>query len=143
LDIGQDKLKHLSVDSIVQGLAVCTRTASPSGFTLIEDAFSSNERNFRPEEVEKHLSYLGIDKVWQKLARENTMQTALGSANQSVVEQRARQTLTTAMQRRNDIVHRGKSYYTPSQSEVGDCTVFLSTLVVSLAEIMYKRLNTL
>jgi hypothetical protein len=141
LDVGRDKLKHLSHDAIVKSLASCVKPAKSKKFHLLGEAFSYHERNFWPEEIERCLQYLGIDKVWQKVSREPDLQSSLGTRNDNHTEQVAREKLKGFLQRRNDIVHRGKSYFTPSQSEVIELTSFFKALVKNLAQVMENQFS--
>jgi hypothetical protein len=136
-NIKQDKFKHLTVTAIVASLASTTRNSS---YNLIGDAFSDNQWNFGPSTIDGILDRrLGIPKIWQKLARETELQTAVRTKNLATVEQLAKARLSNLLQRRNDTIHRGKSYYTPSESEVRDCIQFLKPLVMSLAEVLEKQ----
>lgn len=136
LDIGRDKFKHLRPETIINSIASCVKPSKPKGYHLVGEAFSYNEKNFWPEEIERCLLNLGIEKVWQKISREPDMQRSLGTGNANHTEQVAKEKLRLFLQRRNDIVHRGKSYYTPSQSEVIELTSFLKVLVTNLAAVM-------
>lgn len=139
-NIGHDRFKHLTVDVIVHSLANTTKNVC----NLVGDAFSDCDCNFWPETIEKILcKRLGILKVWQKLAREEALQAALGITNPETVEQVSRVQLSTLLHRRNDTIHRGKSYYTPSESEVRDCIHFLKPLVSSLADVMHRQCEAL
>jgi hypothetical protein len=107
---------------------------------LIGDAFSDNSKNFWPETIDEMFrTRIGIDKVWQKLSRENALQVALGTTVPATVEQIARRRLSELLDRRNDIIHRGKTYYAPSETEVRECALFFKALVMNLSEIMENQ----
>src|SRR6266852_1986891 len=103
---------------------------------MLGEAFSDNERNFWPYEIESDFKRIGIEKIWQKLSRESNMQDAFGTSKEIATEQHAKSKLDELLQRRNDIIHRGKTYYTPSESEVRDCATFFKLLITNLAEVM-------
>jgi pyrroloquinoline quinone (PQQ) biosynthesis protein C len=112
--------------------------------TLLGEAFSDNERNFWPDDIENCFKErLGIEKIWKKLSRESQLQSALGTSNESMAEQLARKRLNELLERRNDIIHRGRSYYTASQSEVRQYVTFAKNLVEVLAEVMEKQLTAI
>jgi hypothetical protein len=107
---------------------------------LIGDAFSDNSVNFWPETIDEMFrTRIGIEKIWQKLSRENGLQTALGTTVPATAEQVARRKLSALLHRRNDIIHRGKTYYAPSETEVRECALFFKALVANLSEIMEKH----
>lgn len=140
LNIKQDKLKHLTKDTIVNSLASCIKPSKKTGYIIIGEAFSDNERNFWPSEVEGFFKRIGIEKIWQKLSHEPSLQSALGTINDMGTEQRSRLKLEEILQRRNDIIHRGKTYYTPSETEARECAVFFKYLITNIAEVMEKQI---
>jgi hypothetical protein len=138
LNISQDKYRHLTKDQIVKSLASCQRV---KGYTLVGEAFSDTRRNFRPKVIEEVLSIrLGLPKVWQKLSREKALQTAVGTSDLATAERALKDKLEKIIQRRNDIIHRGRSYFAPSDSEVRDCSNFLKALVSGLSSVMVNHL---
>ena len=74
------------------------------------------------------------------MSREVDFQSALGARDAIGTEQRAKRKLDELLKRRNDVVHRGKSYYTPSESEIRESIVFFKSLIINLAEIMEKHI---
>jgi hypothetical protein len=138
LNIKQDKFNHLTKDAIVNSLSSCSKTI---GYTLLGEPFSDNPRNFRADYLEEILTCrIGIEKIWQKVSRETDMHVIIGSTDPSTAERVAREKLNIALQRRNDLVHRGRSYYSPSASEVKECVSFLNVLVATLGNIMIRHL---
>ncbi len=141
LALKKDKYGHLTSSGIVNSLASTTRNTA---YTLVGDAFSQSDWNYRPAIIDDLFSKrLGITKIWQKLSRNAVLQSALRTTNPSTVEQIARSRLENHLQRRNDTIHRGKSYYSPAESEVRDCVSFLKLLTSSLAQIMEQQWNAL
>jgi len=139
LSIAQDKFAHLTKEQIVRSLASCLKTKN---YGLIGEAFSDNQRNFRPEVLEETLSIrIGLSKIWQKLSRDAALQAMVGTTEPSTVERQLRDKLSKIMQRRNDIIHRGRSYFTPSATEVRDSAHFLKALALGLALIMEHYLD--
>ncbi len=145
ININQEKFKHLSSDVILKALSTCVRPSKTSpSYTLLVEAFSNNERNFQPVFLEDVFRVrLGLDKVWHKAAYEKTLSEYLGSPHHDTTERVAKERLTSAMQRRNDIIHRGRAYYTPGQSEVKECALFFAALISALAAVLSKHLDTL
>lgn len=139
LGINQGKFAHLTKDQIVQSLASCLKTKN---YNLVGEAFSDNQKNFRPEVVEETLSIrIGLSKIWQKLSRDVTLQAFVGTTELSTIERQIRDRLDKIMRRRNDIIHRGRSYYTPSESEVRGSASFLKLLVHGLASVIKHYLD--
>jgi len=140
-NIKQDKFKNLTIPNIVSSLASTTKN---SKYNLIGEAFSDNQYNFNPILIDDVFSKrLGIIKIWQKLGREAGFQTAMRTKNPATVEQAAKGKLSTFLQRRNDTIHRGKSYYTPSESEVRNSIRFLKSFIENLAAVMEKQCSAL
>lgn len=139
LGIKQDKFSHLTKEQIVISLASSLKTKN---YGLIGEVFSDNQRNFWPETVDETLSRrLGLTKIWQKLSRDRNLQTMIGTTELSTMERQLRDRLAKIMQRRNDIIHRGRSYFTPSDTEVRDAACFLKALVSSLGSHMQQYLD--
>jgi|GEM_PF-5308345 len=140
VNLSQDKFKHLTQDGIHRSLANCLGSPSKP-YTLIGDAFAHNKRNFWPGEVEGHFNErLGIPKVWQKLSRDGQFQMSLGTLTAAATETVAKSKLDALLNRRNDIVHRGKSYYTASDSEVRAAAVYCTELIRALADVLVNQL---
>jgi hypothetical protein len=140
LNLDQDKFRHLTKDHIMHSISSCINPSKSKGYSILGEAFSDNERNFWPSEIESYFKRIGIEKIWQKLSRESNIQDALGTRNDMATEQRAKSKLNELLQRRNDIIHRGKTYYTPSESEVRDCATFFKILIINLAEVMESQI---
>lgn len=131
LNIGMDKFSHLTKDQIVRSLASCVKVR---GFSLLGEPFSDNHMNFRPGVVEDTLAKrIGLRKIWQKLSRAGALQGMVGTTELSTVERQLRDKLECIMQRRNDIIHRGRRYYVPSDTEVREAAAYLKALVTELA----------
>ncbi len=144
LNIHQDKFKHLTQDIVLQNLASCVHYSPKKPYRLTLEAFSDNERNFKPDIIEEMFKIrLGIDKVWQKLSRENNLISHLGTQNSQLIEKLGRERLKEIMNRRNEIIHRGKDYYTPGESEIKECANFFKVLILSFANMLEKHLNAL
>lgn len=137
LNIKHGRFKHLTTDDVIRGLAGAFRNRSEH---VLPDVFSFNERNLKPDVIEECFNRIAIEKIWQKLSRESAVQTQVGTNTRALAEDLAKRKLGGLMDRRNDIIHRGKSYYTSSLSEVRDSVTYLNTLVTSLAEIMERSL---
>jgi hypothetical protein len=140
LNIQQVKFSHLTVNDVVTSLASSARNVSAG---ILPDAFSYNDNNFKPSVVEDCFNRIAINKIWQKLSREGDLQTNLGTSNRSTTEEIAKIRLQTVIDRRNSIIHRGKTSYTSSRSEVLDSVDYLNQLVKCLAAIMERNLAAL
>jgi hypothetical protein len=138
LNLKQDKFKHLTKDAIFRSIASCQKVRN---YALIGEAFSDHQRNLWPQELEEILNVrLGLPKVWQKISREVDMQSFIGTADPGTTERVAKSKLDLLLQRRNDIIHRGRSYYSPSDSEVIDCAKYLKVLISCFYLILEKHL---
>lgn len=135
-----EKFRHLSQDGVVRSLADCSKNKSGK---ILGEAFSYSERNFWPDEVENCLRRIAIEKIWQKASRDSSFQLAMGTTNPEKAEQVGRLKLTDALSKRNHIIHRGRMYYTPSDSEVRDCVGFMRILILTLAGVMERSLAAL
>lgn len=141
LNITQDKYAHLTKDAIVRSLASCQKI---KGYSLLGEAFSDNSKNFWPAVIEEILSKrMGLSKVWQKISRQSGIQSFVGTGELSTVERQSKDRLEKLMQRRNDVIHRGRSYFAPSDTEVRDASKFLSVLIDSLAQVMKSHLDSI
>ena len=141
LRLSTDKFSHLTQDAIVRSLADTSKNRSHG---LVCEAFSEHERNFGPDEVDKCFhKRLGIRKVWQKLARDAPFQSAIGTTVSERAEQIARMKLEDLLTKRNNVIHRGRTYYSPSESEVRESVEFLKALIGSTGEIMEACLTAL
>ena len=124
----------------MRSLADCIKNKSEK---ILGEAFSDNERNFWPDEVENCLKRIAIEKIWQKVSRDSAFQLAMGTTNPEIAEQVVRLKLKDALTKRNNIIHRGRLYYTPSESEVRECVEFFRALIMTFAEVMEKSLASL
>jgi hypothetical protein len=135
LRIQEEQFRHLTVVGLVGNLASCLSPSSKSSYKLTPESYSYNDRNFWAGEIERLLSErLGLSKIWQKLSRHPGLVAWSGAAHPSTVENLCRQELDSCMARRNAIVHRGRSYFTPGASEVVECAEFLTVLIEGIAE---------
>jgi hypothetical protein len=141
LGIDQDKFSHLTKDQILKSLASCVKIKN---YNLIGEAFSDNQRNFWPNVIEDTLSKrIGLSKIWQKLSRDASLQTFVGATEPATVERQLRDKLNNIIQRRNDVIHRGRSYFTPSETEVRDGSNFMKILIYSMASTMKHYFNSI
>jgi hypothetical protein len=143
LHLGEERFKHLTVNALIGNLASCLDSSKSGVYKLTPEAYSYNERNFRANEIDNVLAErLGLKKIWQKLARRPKLVSWSGASHPDTVENLARRTLDTCIGRRNAIIHRGRSYYTPGPSEVIECAKFFAILIECTGEVMtdYKAL---
>jgi len=137
LHLGEERFKHLTVDALIGNLASCLDASKTGVYKLTPEAYSYNERNFRASEIDNVLTErLGLKKIWQKLARRPKLISWSGASHPDTVENLARRTLDTCIGRRNAIIHRGRSYYTPGPSEVIECARYLAILIECTGEVM-------
>ncbi len=141
LDIKQDKFSHLTKEQLVRSLASSLKNRE---YNLLGEVFSYNQINFWPEIVEDTLSKrLGLLKIWQKLSRDTTLQGIIGTTVLATVERQLKEKLGKIMQKRNDIIHRGRNYCTSSDSEVREAAKILKGIVDALAKLMEQYLDSL
>lgn len=138
-----DKFKHLTADDIVKALASCFNSSPTSPYRLQPEAFSDNDRNFKPAVIEEQFDHIGVKDIWQKLSRQPDLRTFLGTHSEASTMQYGKIRLSEMMDRRNDIIHRGASYYTPGESEVTQCALYFKALISSLASVMNAYLASL
>src|ERR1035437_1388004 len=137
LHLGEERFKHLTVNALIGNLASCLDSSKSGAYKLTPEAYSYNERNFRANEIDNVLTErLGLKKIWQKLARRPKLVSWSGASHPDTETSLGRRTLDTCISRRNAIIHRGRSYYTPGPSEVIECAKFFAILIECAAEVM-------
>lgn len=134
-NLSQDKFKHLTENNIVNSLYRCL-VAPISPAPLIVESYSSNERNFKPSIISEHIKRLGLNKVWEQLSKENSLQSHFNSNSEVDTEKFSRERLDRIMDKRNTIIHRGKGFAAPSYSEVKECVDFFTALVLDLGSVL-------
>lgn len=134
-NLSQDKFKHLSAPGIVTALHGCV-VAGAAPVSLVVEAFSSNERNFRPQILSEHVKRLGLKKVWNLLGLQPCLQAHFATASPADSEKFARERLERIMDKRNTIIHRGKGFAAPSDAEVRECATFFAALIEALARVL-------
>jgi hypothetical protein len=143
MSLSQDRFKHLTQAEIHRSLASCFGSPAKP-YSLIGDAFAYNNRNFRPQDLDQHFrKRLGIPKIWQKLSRDSRFQSDLGAPGPATAEALARSKLEGLLNRRNDIVHRGRSYYTAGDSEVRGAAAYCVALTLALAHALDDQLGAI
>jgi hypothetical protein len=136
-NLEQDKFKHLTQEMVLSSLASCVNCSAKKPYHFLGEAFSNHERNLSANVIDNMCQErLGLDSVWKRLARQGTLAPFLGSMNEATTEQRARETLDAAIRHRNNIIHRGKSFYHTGESEVRDYARFFTVLVGSFATVL-------
>lgn len=140
LNLKRPQFGHLTAEAILKNLASCV-VKSGASYQLTPEAFSNNERNFAPDILsDMFKKRLGLEKLWSKLARDAQLQAFLGSTTEALVEKLAWDRLDEAMKRRNSIIHRGRTYYTTSETEVRECSRYFAVLIAALAEVLENHL---
>jgi len=144
INLEQDKFQHLTQEMVLFSLASCVRCSAKRPYHFIGEAFSNHERNLNARVIDQICrERLGLDDVWKRLARQNALASCLGSKNEDTTEKRARETLDAAIRHRNNIIHRGKSFYHTGESEVRDSARFFTVLIDNLATVMDNFLQSL
>ncbi|HUY90482.1 MAG TPA: HEPN domain-containing protein, partial [Pirellulales bacterium] len=141
-NLAQDKFGHLTAAGIVSALHGCVVTGAPP-ISLNVEAFSSNERNFKPQIISEHVKRLGVKKVWSLIRLQPSLQSHFGTASSDDAEKFARERLERIMDKRNTIIHRGKGFAAPSDDEVRECARFFTVLIESLAHVLVDYIATL
>ena len=134
LNLDKDKHRHLTADQIVRSLASCVTYSIKKPYSLTAEAFSNNENNFRSGVIEQHIDRIGLKKVWQKLSRNQGLQTYLRTNSDALTEEFAKKKLDAIIEKRNHIIHRGRAYAAPGESEVKEAAGFLKQLVTSITD---------
>ncbi len=141
LNVNQDKFQNITHSSILVSLASCINCSLKRPYHLIPEAFSYHDKNLSADIIQQIFQKrLGIKSVWQKLGRQKALSDHLHTPNNPTTEQVARQRLNGAIQQRNNIIHRGKAFYHPGESEIQETARFFRVLIGSLAEVMVKNL---
>lgn len=139
-NIDRDQFKHLTEASIVNNLYNCLYS-STNPYQLTVEAFSYNERNLKSQIIGDLVSSrLGMKDMWKHIASNAKIMSFFGSSTIPTTQQLVTNKLNTAMERRNAIIHRGKHYYTASNSEVQDTAKFYSILIDCFAEFLNNQL---
>jgi len=141
-NLTQDKFKHLTAAGIVGALHGCVVTGA-APLSLVVEAFSSNERNFKPHIISEHVKRLGVKKVWNLLALQPVLQGHFGTASPADAEKFARERLERIMDKRNTIIHRGKGFAAPSDAEVRECANYFKALAEALARVLVDYIASL
>jgi len=144
MKMNQESFGHLTPDALIANLASCLNASAAKPYKLTTEAYSFNEHNFRPSILEEQISKrLGLSKVWQKLSRQPSLTTFFKATRSETVENLSRKRLEDCMLRRNQIIHRGRTYYTAGETEVIDCAKFLCAFTESLANVLVKYRDSL
>lgn len=131
----RDKYKHLSASAIASALHGCV-VASASPATLVVEAFSSNERNFKPDTVTEHFGKLGISDLWKLLGQQACLQSHFRTASPADATKFAMERLERIIDTRNGLSHRARGVASPSPSDVGECASFVVALSEALANVL-------
>jgi hypothetical protein len=134
-NLESDKYKHLSVHGIVAALHGCVVTSTAPA-PLVVEAFSSNERNFKPNIISEHVGKLGVTNVWRRLGLQPSLQAHFGTTSDTDADRFARERLERIMDKRNAIMHRGRAFVAPSAAETKECVAFFTALTEALARIL-------
>lgn len=132
------KFEHLTVDSIVTALSRCQSPNNQKPAQLLPDAFSWHENNLRHAVVGEILTNrIGIEKPWKKIAKRSHLKLFYGTDNEQTLEKLAKNELDSCIERRNNIIHRGRNYYTSSESDITRATHFFEVLTSSIVDVLY------
>ena len=140
--LDQERFNHLTIDQVIADLYSCHPT-SPAAYKLLPEAFSENERNFNWSMTKEVMERLGISDFGDRIGNEGGLATLLSTTVGQNTMSRASGRLNEMMRRRNQIVHRGRSAYSPSESDVRECASFFATFAQSLANVLTAHLATL
>ncbi|NVO30242.1 HEPN domain-containing protein [Hymenobacter lapidiphilus] len=137
-NITQDKFKHISIDIIINSLISIKKNKS---FNLVPEVFSDNERNFKSNLIDEIFSKrIGVKDLWKRISREAEMQNYFPGSSVENVERLSKLKLDDFIQKRNEVIHRGRSYYAPSTGDVKDCIKFFKCIVTCIATILSSSL---
>ena len=142
--IEQDKFGHLTAESVVDKLHSCLiRSGAGSAYDLLVDAFSNNERNFRPDILAQHLKSLGVIKAWEVLSDQAPLQLHFGNVSATDTKRFAMERLERIMDKRNMIIHRNKGFAAPSTHDVIECADYFVAISDALANVLIKHITSL
>lgn len=143
VNIRRDKFKHLVPEAVVAKLAGCMAQPAGTGYTLVAEAFSDNERNFKHDVIAEHMKRVGVGAFWTKAGAEPKLAANLGTASAGMTSRAAMARLDSIMNRRNQIIHRGKGAGVPGESEVREAATFFTALIWCGANVLVNHLNSL
>lgn len=136
-----DKFGHLSQSAVAASLHGCL--VSPTGTcSLVVEAFSNNERNFKSRIVAEQVGKLGVISLWPSLSQQTCLQAHFGSASADDTRKFACERLDRIMDKRNVIIHRGVGFAAPSDAEVRECANFFIALAEALGRVLANYVST-
>jgi len=141
-NLSQDKYKHLTDVRIVDVLHKCVVTGSTPP-NLIVEAFSSNERNFKPKIISEHFKKLGVENIWGSLGKQKCLQAIFNTASATGAEKYSKERLERIMDKRNTIIHRGTGFVAPSVGETKECATFFIAISEALAHLLVAYVASL
>ena len=143
-NLTQDKFKHLTAAGIVSALHGCV-VAGAAPISLVVEAFSSNERNFKPQIISEHVKRLGLKKVWNLLGLQPCLQAHFGTTvSPADAEKFARERLERIMDKEKHD-HAPWQWFRRSKRccEVRECATYFTALIEALARVLVDYVASL
>ena len=140
--LGQDKYKYLTSEGIVTSLHSCLPASSGSP-KLVLEAFSSNEKNFKPNIIAEHMKRLGVEQVWERIGQQTCLQKHLGLSNPQDCTRISKESLERIMDQRNYTIHRSRSYSAPSTTQVREHASYFAVLTEAIAGVLVSHIASL
>jgi len=141
---GQDRFKHIDTTNIIKCMASCLNPSTRKPYKLSLEAFSYHDNNMRSGVIEEMVSNrIGISNIWMRVAALESAKRFVGSNNEDTVHRILKEKLDKAIKRRNDIIHRGREYYTAGETEVADTALLFKFLIECLADRFQAQLDAL
>jgi hypothetical protein len=142
MNIGEDKFSHLTAEQVAACMHSCGAGLA-AGYRLLPEAFSENRNNFDWKMMGEVMGRLGVPHFSAAMGNDVALSALLGTTVGGPTENVAAMRLNNAMKRRNQVIHRGRSTYNPSESDGKQCAEFFVALVDALASILAAYLLTL
>ena len=140
LNIRMEKFSHLKRDDVVRSIVSCANSIASEPYFLTPEAISDHDSNFKPDILFQNLARVGLKNIWLQLARQNPLKMTLGTTADGMTEHASKERLKSLMDKRNQIMHRGKTFSVPSESEVRECAEFFKALMQSMANVLEDNL---
>ena len=141
-NLRQDRFRHLNMQAIISSLYECV-SPGETPVSLVVEAYSSNERNFKPKILSEHFKKLGVTKLWNLLGQDPSVQNHFETTSAADAERFAMERLERIMDKRNNIIHRNSSFTAPSDVEAKESATFFTAVIEGLCRTMTAHVASL
>lgn len=143
-NIGMEKFKHINKRHILECLSSCLKPSRRKPYKFNMEAFSYHGNNMKSSVINDILnSRIGLNDIWGKVSRLPEMLEYIGSENNETVHRVLTERLDKIIKRRNDIIHRGREYYTAGETEVIEAASLFREIIKAIAGRMRAQLDAI